>query len=209
MKEYYFYLDATPTPQPICATSTSIRRPQYPYARLVEENAGARATIPPSACSTPACSTTAATGTSRCATPRRARRKSTSALSRPTAAPRRRPCICCRRCGSATPGPGARRRPKPALASEPAPHGRGNGRSGDHPTLGAVLPLRRHAAISLYTENESNAERLWGVANASPYVKDAFHRRVVDGDEARRQPGADRHQVRRLARADVPSRARP
>ena len=33
----------------------------------------------------------------------------------------------------------------------------------------------------LFTENESNAERLWGAANASPYVKDAFHQYVVDG----------------------------
>jgi len=27
----------------------------------------------------------------------------------------------------------------------------------------------------LFTENESNAQRLWGQPNASPYVKDAFH----------------------------------
>ncbi|MGE5358527.1 MAG: MGH1-like glycoside hydrolase domain-containing protein, partial [Bacteroidales bacterium] len=31
----------------------------------------------------------------------------------------------------------------------------------------------------LFTENESNAERLWGQPNASPYVKDAFHACVV------------------------------
>src|SRR5262249_43553726 len=34
----------------------------------------------------------------------------------------------------------------------------------------------------LFTENDTNAERLYGVPNASPYVKDAFHRYVVDGD---------------------------
>jgi hypothetical protein len=33
----------------------------------------------------------------------------------------------------------------------------------------------------LFTENESNAERLWGQPNRSPYVKDAFHRAIVDG----------------------------
>ena len=27
----------------------------------------------------------------------------------------------------------------------------------------------------LFTENESNAQRLWNQPNASPYVKDAFH----------------------------------
>ena len=34
---------------------------------------------------------------------------------------------------------------------------------------------------TLFTENESNAERLWNVPNRSPYVKDAFHERVVRG----------------------------
>jgi hypothetical protein len=34
----------------------------------------------------------------------------------------------------------------------------------------------------LFTENESNANRLWGQPNPSPFVKDAFHRYVVSGD---------------------------
>ena len=33
----------------------------------------------------------------------------------------------------------------------------------------------------LFTENESNANRLWGQANPSPYVKDAFHEYVIAG----------------------------
>ena len=33
----------------------------------------------------------------------------------------------------------------------------------------------------LFTENESNASRLWGTPNPSPYVKDAFHECVVRG----------------------------
>ena len=33
----------------------------------------------------------------------------------------------------------------------------------------------------LFTENESNASRLWGQANSSPYVKDAFHAYVISG----------------------------
>ncbi len=37
-------------------------------------------------------------------------------------------------------------------------------------------------AEPLFTENESNQERLWGVPSASPYVKDAFHRYVVHGE---------------------------
>jgi hypothetical protein len=35
----------------------------------------------------------------------------------------------------------------------------------------------------LFTENESNAFRLWGQSNPSPYVKDAFHEYVVSGKQ--------------------------
>jgi hypothetical protein len=34
----------------------------------------------------------------------------------------------------------------------------------------------------LFTENETNTQRLWGTPNGSPYVKDGFHARVVGGD---------------------------
>ena len=37
------------------------------------------------------------------------------------------------------------------------------------------------AAELLFTENESNAGRLWGQPNPSPYVKDAFHEYVISG----------------------------
>ncbi len=37
----------------------------------------------------------------------------------------------------------------------------------------------------LFTDNETNSERLYSSPNASPFVKDAFHRLVVDGE-----PGA-------------------
>ena len=33
----------------------------------------------------------------------------------------------------------------------------------------------------LFTENETNAKRLWGGSNSSPYVKDAFHEYVIAG----------------------------
>ena len=33
----------------------------------------------------------------------------------------------------------------------------------------------------LFTHNDSNAERLWGVPSPSPWVKDAFHERIVGG----------------------------
>src|SRR5689334_22720961 len=34
----------------------------------------------------------------------------------------------------------------------------------------------------LFTENETNAQRLWGQPNASAYVKDAFHSYLISGD---------------------------
>ncbi len=34
----------------------------------------------------------------------------------------------------------------------------------------------------LFTENETNYERIFGYASASPYVKDAFQRRVIEGE---------------------------
>jgi hypothetical protein len=33
----------------------------------------------------------------------------------------------------------------------------------------------------LFTENESNSQRLWNQPNASPYVKDAFHQYIISG----------------------------
>jgi mannosylglycerate hydrolase MGH1-like protein len=51
----------------------------------------------------------------------------------------------------------------------------------EHPELGEVFLHVDAEPELLFTENETNAERLWGVANATPYVKDAFHAYVVDG----------------------------
>jgi len=43
------------------------------------------------------------------------------------------------------------------------------------PNSGAAPPAL------LFTENETNLERLYGVPSASPWVKDAFHRHVIEG----------------------------
>jgi hypothetical protein len=55
-----------------------------------------------------------------------------------------------------------------------------------HASLGAYR-LDAEAAdgvspILLFTENETNTSRLYGVPNAQPYVKDAFHRAIVEGE---------------------------
>jgi hypothetical protein len=41
----------------------------------------------------------------------------------------------------------------------------------------------------LFTGNETNLERLYGVRNRSPFVKDAFHRAIVNGEAGAINPG--------------------
>jgi hypothetical protein len=77
---------------------------------------------------------------------------------------------------------------KPMLKAIAAPAGAQWAVQAEHPTLGAYHLYGRHAATALYTENESNAQKLWNVPGASPYVKDAFHRRIVNGDEGAVNP---------------------
>ena len=50
-----------------------------------------------------------------------------------------------------------------------------------HERLGARTLSCEGNPELLFTENESNATRLWGQANSSPYVKDAFHAYVISG----------------------------
>ena len=52
-----------------------------------------------------------------------------------------------------------------------------------HPKLGEHTLQCEGAAELLFTENETNASRLWGQPNPSPYVKDAFHRYVIAGEK--------------------------
>jgi hypothetical protein len=50
-----------------------------------------------------------------------------------------------------------------------------------HPQLGVRTLYVEGSPDLLFTENESNFERLWGQPNSSPHVKDAFHQYVVNG----------------------------
>jgi Glycosyl hydrolase family 63 C-terminal domain len=50
-----------------------------------------------------------------------------------------------------------------------------------HPTLGEYTLQCEGAQNLLFTENETNTGRLWGQPNPTPYVKDAFHQWVVEG----------------------------
>ncbi len=49
------------------------------------------------------------------------------------------------------------------------------------PNLGARYLYYEGAAPLLFTENETNTQRIFGVANRSPYVKDSIHDYIVHG----------------------------
>ncbi len=54
-----------------------------------------------------------------------------------------------------------------------------------HPELGEYelfFEPRAELRELVFTENETNNEKLFGVPSATPYTKDAFHRRVVNGE---------------------------
>jgi hypothetical protein len=58
----------------------------------------------------------------------------------------------------------------------------GQGISADHAALGAYTLYVEGTPTLLFTENDTNNERLFHAANPSPYVKDAFHRCIINGD---------------------------
>ena len=76
--------------------------------------------------------------------------------------------------------------PRPRLEVAPTPHAPwGESIAAEHPALGKRWLFCEDAYGGpelLFTENETNAERLFPDGrNATPYVKDAFHERVVHG----------------------------
>jgi len=81
---------------------------------------------------------------------------------------------------------------KPAIEALGPPSEKANGHAwavrARHPTLGTYHLYGAQPAETLFTENDTNVERLWGLANAQPYVKDAFHRRVIAGEQTAVNP---------------------
>ena len=57
----------------------------------------------------------------------------------------------------------------------------GDGVEARHPELGAWLLAVEAGSELLFTENETNLARISGAPNRTPYVKDAFHERLVGG----------------------------
>jgi len=76
---------------------------------------------------------------------------------------------------------------KPHLAAATGPGGT-SVVAASHPELGERWLYCDGAPSLLFTENETNGERLFNVPNQTPYVKDAFHASVINGDAAAVNP---------------------
>jgi hypothetical protein len=57
----------------------------------------------------------------------------------------------------------------------------------------------------LFTENESNTSRLWGQTNPSPYVKDAFHNYLISGNRDAVNPNKTGTKAAAHYRLEVPA----
>ena len=172
VKEAYFYLDSTPTHSYLKALY------KYPAGGVPlrapgrgEPRAGQGATRS-SSWPTPASSMRAATSTSSPSTPRRRPTTSPSASPSPTAAPRPRtlhllPTLWFRNTWSwGREGRGL------LAAPRAAPEWSGGQRRGDARRAGRLRLVRGAGRASrpalLFTENETNVERLFGAPNAQP-----------------------------------------
>ncbi len=143
----------------------------------------ARGTTTSTSSSTPASSTTTATLTWS-SNMRSRRRRNASSRSRSTnrgpepAAIHLLPTLWFRNTWSWWPDKG-----KPHLAAEKGPRGTSVVKAW-HPELGDRWLYCDGAAALLFTENDTNRERIFNAPNESRYVKDAFHACVVHGDAA-------------------------
>ena len=102
--------------------------------------------------------------------------------------------------------------PKPRISRDA-----GGALLAEHSALGRFRLEAERAPVEptfLFTENETNVERLFGAANAQPWVKDAFHEAVVHGRPEAVNPGevgtkaAARYALEVPARGDVVVRLR-
>ena len=74
-----------------------------------------------------------------------------------------------------------------------------------HPVLGEWLLEAEAAGELLFTENETNRAKLFGEANRTPYVKDAFHEYLVAGRKEAVNPERKGTKVAAHYRLDVPA----
>jgi hypothetical protein len=74
-----------------------------------------------------------------------------------------------------------------------------------HPSLGCFVLTIDRAAPWLFTENETNVERLFGAPNPSPHVKDAFHAWLIEGRQEAVNPGGEGTKAAAVCHLEVPA----
>ena len=80
--------------------------------------------------------------------------------------------------------------PKPTIKGHPIAHGIARIEA-DHPSLGCYTLRCRSADEVVFTENETNTEVIFQQPNHSPYTKCAFHRYVIDGETSAVNPAKE------------------
>jgi len=81
-----------------------------------------------------------------------------------------------------------------------------NGRvQASHPQVGEYTLQCEGTPELLFTENETNVDRLWGRANPSPYVKDAFHEYLISRKREAVNPSKVGTKAAAHYRLDVPA----
>lgn len=188
VKEYYFYLDATPS-HSYLRYLYKYPQAEYPYALLVEENGRRTRSDPPFSILD-----TGVFNENRYwdievsyakASPDEIHIRVIASNRGPDEAMiHLLPTLLFRNIWSWGPDEAA----KPILKAEEPPDGANWAVKASHPVLEDYYLYGRQTAQPLYTENESNGERLWGGHNATPYVKDSFHRTIISNEQGAVNP---------------------
>jgi hypothetical protein len=92
---------------------------------------------------------------------------------------------------------------RPRLARIDAPQGTGAIQA-DHAAAGTHYFYAEGSPELLFTENETNTRRLHGLADGAPYVKDAFHRYLVEGRRDAVNPAQEGTKAAALYRTVIP-----
>jgi hypothetical protein len=91
---------------------------------------------------------------------------------------------------------------KPLLKQVPSPAGV-SAIQASHPALGDRYLYCEDGAMLLFTENETNQRRLWGTPNSTPYVKDGINECLVRGDRTAVNPDQTGTKVAALHLANI------
>ncbi len=75
----------------------------------------------------------------------------------------------------------------------------------NHPTSGTYFLYAENADEMLFTDNETNVARFDHSRNGNPYVKDAFHRYLINGEKDAVNPAREGTKVAALFNGDIDS----